>query len=377
MTKRPLWRSLKTLLPMAGFIAAATLVAVDVAHAQTSARRDDAPRKPSVAQPVRPATPAASSARKPKAAAQGRRQGAANSGQRARSAIPAGGRPVAASAGVPAASAAPVSLRHRPDTPRSAQAPSDLVLRSTAVLVASQATGQTLFSRNDEQVRSIASITKLMTAMVVLDYDQPMDELITITEEDIDATRRLGSRLAAGTTLSRAEMLRLSLMSSENRATAALARTSPGGYHAFIAQMNVKAQSIGMHSSRFADSTGLHNGNVATARDLVLLVTVGMTYPTIREYSTTSNMLVDTPGNRAAHVQFNNSNHLVASPDWEIGLSKTGFIREAGRCLVMHTRINGEDMVIVLLDSDGRHSRIGDANRIRRWVESGYSLRLI
>jgi D-alanyl-D-alanine endopeptidase (penicillin-binding protein 7) len=278
---------------------------------------------------------------------------------------------------VPAASAAPVSLRHRPDTPRSAQAPSDLVLRSTAVLVASQATGQTLFSRNDEQVRSIASITKLMTAMVVLDYDQPMDELITITKEDIDATRRLGSRLAAGTTLSRAEMLRLSLMSSENRATAALARTSPGGYHAFIAQMNVKAQSIGMHSSRFAESTGLHNGNVATARDLVRLVTVGMTYPTIREYSTTSNMLVDTPGNRAAHVQFNNSNHLVASPDWEIGLSKTGFIREAGRCLVMHTRINGEEMVIVLLDSDGRHSRIGDANRIRRWVESGYSLRLI
>lgn len=268
-------------------------------------------------------------------------------------------------------------MRQRPDTPRSAEAPGDLVLRSTAVLVASQATGQSLFSRNDDKVRSIASITKVMTAMVVLDYNQPMDELVTITEEDIDATRRLGSRLAAGTTLTRGEMLRLSLMSSENRATAALARTSPGGTREFIAQMNIKAQALGMHNSRFEDSTGLHSGNVSTAQDLVRLVTAGMRYPTIREFSTTSGVLVDTPGNRAAHVQFNNSNQLVASPEWEIGLSKTGFIREAGRCLVMQTRINGEDMVIVLLDSDGRFSRIGDANRIRRWVESGFSLRLI
>jgi D-alanyl-D-alanine endopeptidase (penicillin-binding protein 7) len=172
-------------------------------------------------------------------------------------------------------------------------------------------------------------------------------------------------------------MLRLSLMSSENRATAALARTSPGGHREFIAQMNVKAQALGMHQSRFEDSTGLHSGNVSTAQDLVRLVTAGMTYSTIREYTTTSAMRVDTPGNRAAQLQFNNSNQLVASPDWEIGLSKTGFIREAGRCLVMQTRINGEQMVIVLLDSDGRSSRIGDANRIRRWIESGYSLRLI
>jgi len=362
---------------MAGLVVAATVVPAEAVHAQASARPDQAPRKSSVSKPARPANPAAGSPRKPQAAAPARRQAAAGSGQRVRSTVPASGRAAASGSSVPAASATPVSLRQRPDTPRSAEAPTDLVLRSTAVLVASPATGQTLFSRNDEQVRAIASITKLMTAMVVLDYNQPMDELITITEEDIDATRRLGSRLAAGTTLSRAEMLRLSLMSSENRATAALARTSPGGYREFITQMNVKAQSIGMHNSRFADSTGLHNGNVATARDLVRLVTVGMTYPTIREYSTTSNMLVDTPGNRAAHVQFNNSNHLVASPEWDIGLSKTGFIREAGRCLVMHTRINGEEMVIVLLDSDGRHSRIGDANRIRRWVESGYSLRLI
>ncbi|MBC7782149.1 MAG: serine hydrolase, partial [Proteobacteria bacterium] len=246
-----------------------------------------------------------------------------------------------------------------------------------AVLVTAQKGGQPMFARNVDQVRSIASITKLMTAMVVLDYNQPMDELITITEDDIDATRRLGSRLSAGTTLTRAEMLRLSLMSSENRATAALARTSPGGYQEFIAQMNLKGRALGMHSSRFEDSTGLHNGNVSTAQDLVLMVNAGLDYPTIREFTTTSGVRLDTPGNRAAQLQYNNSNLLVTRPDWEIGLSKTGFIREAGRCLVMQARINGEAMIIVLLDSDGRYSRIGDAVRIRRWIESGYALRLI
>jgi D-alanyl-D-alanine endopeptidase (penicillin-binding protein 7) len=371
VTNRSPRRSLKNLLPMVGLLAAITALPVEQAQAQAqtqgAAKRDAAPRKPAVASPARPAVAAprkaaapATAPRKAAAPAAGR-QAAARSGNRVRTTIPAHGRAVSKAVQVPAARATPVSIRQRPDTPRTAEAPSDLVLRSTAVLVASQATGQTLFSRNDDKVRSIA----------------PMDELITITEEDIDATRRLGSRLAAGTTLSRAEMLRLSLMSSENRATAALARTSPGGTREFIAQMNIKAQALGMQNSRFEDSTGLHNGNVATAQDLVRLVTAGMQYTTIREYSTTSGVLVDTPGNRAAHVQFNNSNQLVASPEWEIGLSKTGFIREAGRCLVMQTRINGEDMVIVLLDSDGRFSRIGDANRIRRWVESGFSLRLI
>jgi D-alanyl-D-alanine endopeptidase (penicillin-binding protein 7) len=198
-----------------------------------------------------------------------------------------------------------------------------------------------------------------------------------ITEEDIDATRRLGSRLAVGTRLSRAEMLRLSLMSSENRATAALARTSPVGYQEFIVQMNVKARSLGMKQSHFEDSTGLHNGNVSTAQDLVVMVNAALEYSTIRQYTTTAGAIVDTPGNRAAQVQFHNSNMLVARPDWEIGLSKTGFIREAGRCLVMQVRINGDPMIIVLLDSDGVYSRIGDATRIRRWIESGYALRLI
>jgi len=376
VTKRLHWRSLKNLLPMVGLLALSVAWPVEqaLAQSQSSAKRDAAPRKPAVAKPNRPPVAAP---RKASSATPGR-QATARTGERVRTTIPAAGQAATTkSVPVDAARATPVSIRQRPDTPRSAEAPNDLVLRSTAVLVASQATGQTLFSRNDDKVRAIASITKLMTAMVVLDYNQPMDELITITEADVDATRRLGSRLAAGTTLTRAEMLRLSLMSSENRATAALARTSPGGYHEFIAQMNIKAQALGMHNSRFEDATGLHNGNVATAQDLVLLVTAGMRYPTIREFSTTSGVLVDTPGNRAAHVQFNNSNQLVSSPEWEIGLSKTGFIREAGRCLVMQTRINGEDMVIVLLDSDGRFSRIGDANRIRRWIESGYSLRLI
>jgi D-alanyl-D-alanine endopeptidase (penicillin-binding protein 7) len=373
-------RPLKYWFPLVGLVAASFMWPVADALAQagsTAAKRDSSARK------------APQSARAPAAAPQARRQTAATRqptgrqanarpAERARTTVPANGRAVARSAtAVPAARASTVSLRQRPDTPRSAGAPSDLVLRSSAVLVASQATGQALFSRNDDQVRSIASITKVMTAMVVLDYNQPMDELITITEEDIDATRRLGSRLAAGTTLSRAEMLRLSLMSSENRATAALARTSPGGTREFVAQMNLKARALGMNQSRFEDSTGLHSGNVATAQDLVRLVKAGMSYPTLREYTTTSALRIDTPGNRAAQLQFNNSNQLVASPEWEIGLSKTGFIREAGRCLVMQTRINGEEMVIVLLDSDGIHSRIGDANRIRRWIESGYSLRLI
>jgi D-alanyl-D-alanine endopeptidase (penicillin-binding protein 7) len=271
----------------------------------------------------------------------------------------------------------PVAMRGRPDTLHSAEAPGDLVLRSSAVLVMDQTRGQSVFSRNVDQVRPIASISKLMTAMVVLDFNQPMDELITITEEDIDATRRLGSRLAVGTRLSRAEMLRLSLMSSENRATAALARTSPVGYQEFIAQMNVKARSLGMNQSHFEDSTGLHNGNVSTAQDLVVMVNAALEYSTIRQYTTTAGAIVDTPGNRAAQVQFHNSNMLVARPDWEIGLSKTGFIREAGRCLVMQVRINGDPMIIVLLDSDGVYSRIGDATRIRRWIESGYALRLI
>ena len=368
MTNRSFWNW----LPLLGFVAVAVSLQAPDALAQPAAQREAAARK---AQSPKPVRPAAKAAQRPATAS---RQAAVRQPERVRTTIPASGGAMASAAPVAAARATTVSMRQRPpDSPRSAEAPSDFTLRSTAVLVSSQASGQTLFSRNDDKVRSIASITKLMTAMVVLDYNQPMDGLVTITEEDIDATRRLGSRLAAGTTLTRAEMLRLSLMSSENRATAALARTAPGGYREFIAQMNVKAQALGMHQSRFEDSTGLHSGNVSTAQELVRLVTAGMSYPIIREYSTTSALRVDTPGNRAAQLQFNNSNQLVSSPEWEIGLSKTGFIREAGRCLVMHTRINGEDMVIVLLDSDGRHSRIGDANRIRRWIESGFSLRLI
>jgi serine-type D-Ala-D-Ala endopeptidase (penicillin-binding protein 7) len=368
-----------------------------------------APRKPAVTKPTQPAAPKVAAA--PRSSGVNKSTAAARKPQPAqRSARPAGdarvratiqpydragtrsaerGSARAATAAAPAARnapsraavsgarATPVSLRARPDTLQSAEAPGDLVLRSSAVLVLDQVRGNQIFARNVDQVRSIASITKLMTALVVLDYNQSMDELISITEDDLDATRRLPSRLAAGTTLSRGEMLRLSLMSSENRATAALARTSPGGYREFIAQMNLKARALGMHNSRFEDPTGLLSGNVSTALDLVHLVNAGMDYPLIREFTTTSDALVGTPGNRAAQVQYHNSNLLVARPDWQIGLSKTGFIREAGRCLVMQARINGEPVIIVLLDSDGRFSRIGDANRIRRWIESGYALRLI
>jgi len=308
------------------------------------------------------------------------RKSTVESGSRASARKPARTRPAtppSAQARRAPAAATPAAMRSQPDTLQSASAPTDLVLRSSAVLVMDQTRGQTLFARNAEQPRSIASITKVMAAMVTLDYAQPLDEPVTITEADVEATRRLGSRLAVGTTLPRGEMLRLSLMSSENRATAALARTSPGGYHEFIAQMNVKAQALGMRQSRFEDSTGLHAGNVSTAHDLTRMVGAGLDYPLIRDYTTTPELSIETPGNRVAQLQFHNSNLLVTRPEWQIGLSKTGFIREAGRCLVMQARINGEPMVIVLLDSDGRFSRIGDANRIRRWVESGFSLRLI
>jgi len=372
VTIRPFQRLLVTL----GIAAGIASVPLSQAHAQreSAAKKPEATRSAAGPAQAKPSARKVSSGKSAASRAPRPRQAAAGQPKRVRVTIPAQGQ-----GGVMKTSmrATPVSMRVRPDTPHSAEAPGDLVLRSSAVLVMGQNSGQLLFSRNVDQVRSIASITKLMTAMVMLDFNQPLDELITISEEDIDATRRLPSRLAAGTRLTRGEMLHLSLMSSENRATAALARTSPVGYHGFIAQMNMKARALGMHQSRFEDPTGLHNGNVATAQDLVLMVSAAMDFPAIRQFSTTAGALVDTPGNRAAQLQFNNSNQLVARPDWEIGLSKTGFIREAGRCLVMQVKINGEPMIFVLLDSDGISSRIGDATRIRRWIESGFALRLI
>ena len=242
-----------------------------------------------------------------------------------------------------------------------------LDIQSTAALVVNSADGTVVYDKNITAVAPIASITKLMTAMVVLDAKLPLDESIMLTEDDLDFVKNTGSRLQLGTTLTRDEMLRLALMSSENRAASALGRAYPGGMPAFVREMNLKAVSLEMPRTSFVDSTGLSSSNVSTAQDLAKMVKAAYQYPLIRQYSTGNAYAVQANNGRA--LQFGNSNSLIVSPDWQINLSKTGYIREAGRCLVMHTTIAGSPIVIVLLDSWGRLSRVGDANRIKKWIE--------
>ena len=242
-----------------------------------------------------------------------------------------------------------------------------LALQSSAVLVLDQATGAVLFEKNSDAVLPIASITKLMTAMVVLDAVPDLHESLVIGDDDVDLIKGTRSRLRVGTRLEREEMLRLALMSSENRAASALSRHYPGGRDAFIAAMNKKAQTLGLADTRFHDATGLTSANVSSPRDLAKMVDAAYRYPLIREFSTTSEGEVLIAG-RPQH--FRNTNTLVKSPAWEIGLSKTGYISEAGKCLVMQAWLNNKATIIVLLDSWGKLTRIGDANRIKRWVES-------
>lgn len=241
------------------------------------------------------------------------------------------------------------------------------LLRSAAVLVQDQSSGEVLFEKNSDAVLPIASITKLMTAMVVLDAKQGLRETIDVSMDEVDMLRGTRSRLAVGTQLPREDMLRLALMSSENRAAASLARHYPGGSAAFIEAMNAKAKQLGLQDTRFFDSTGLNAGNVSSARDLSKMVAAAAKYPLIREFSTSAEYTVDIAGRPRA---FHNTNALVRNSEWEIGVSKTGFISEAGRCLVMQAWLNHKPMIIVLLDSWGKLSRIGDANRIKRWLES-------
>lgn len=241
------------------------------------------------------------------------------------------------------------------------------MLGSAAVVVASQNTGEVLYAKGAERTMPIASITKLMTAMVVLDARQSLSEVITVTADDIDRLKGTGSRLALGTRLTREEMLHLALMSSENRAASALARHYPGGTRAFIEAMNVKARMIGLWDTRFADSTGLNPRNVSSARDLVRLVSAASAYPLIREFSTAEERHVRLGGRLE---RFGNSNALVRDPEWELGLSKTGYIREAGRCLVMQTWVNDQPVIIVLLNSQGRYTRTADAKRVKYWLET-------
>ncbi len=248
---------------------------------------------------------------------------------------------------------------------------SGLNLRSSSAMVVDQKTGRIMFGKNTDARMPIASITKLMTAMVVLDAQLPLDEKIAISSEDRDSLKGTHSRIKVGTTLSRQLALQLALMSSENRAAAALARAYPGGFPAFVAAMNRKAESLGMSHTRFVDSTGLNSNNISTAQDLVTMVNAAYRYPLIRDMTTTGFYDMDmAKRGRSRPLQFKNTNMLVRNKTWEIGLSKTGFINEAGHCLVMQAVIANKPMVIVLLDSWGKLSRIGDAQRIKKWMES-------
>lgn len=242
---------------------------------------------------------------------------------------------------------------------------------SNSVLVVDFSDGQTLYAKNPQSVAPIASITKLMTAMVVLDAGLPLDEELNIEIADFDFLKFTHSRLGMGSRLARRELLRLALMSSENRAAAALGRAYPGGRQAFTAAMNRKAGELGMSNTRFVDSTGLSSDNVSSAQDLVKMVHAAYRYPLIREFTTTSAHEVENLAGH--HLQFGNTNALVKNPAWKIGLSKTGYIRQAGRCLVMQARIAARPVIIVLLDSSGKQTRLADANRIKTWLEGSAS----
>jgi D-alanyl-D-alanine endopeptidase (penicillin-binding protein 7) len=261
-----------------------------------------------------------------------------------------------ASAGVTAAHGAGTSRAGR------------LELRSNSALVIDEGEGRTLFEKNPERIAPIASITKLMTAMVTLDAALPSDEIITIERSDVDGRKHTASRLKVGDRLSRGDLLWVALMASENRAAAALARNYPGGAGECVSAMNRKAQELGMLHTRFEDPTGLSSQNVSTAQELTLLVRSAYQYPAIRESTTSTSHTVAI--GRGRTLEYHNSNGLVKNRTWDIELSKTGYINEAGRCLVMRAEIAARPVIIVLLDSWGKYTRLGDANRIRKWMES-------
>lgn len=242
-------------------------------------------------------------------------------------------------------------------------------IKSQAAMIFNTQNERVIYDKNADKVMPIASITKLMTAMVTLDARLSPNERITITSADVDKLKYTSSRLPVGSSYPRHELLRLALMSSENRAAAALGRTYPGATQAFVNAMNLKAKKIGMTNSRFVDSSGLNSNNVATARDLAKLVAASNSYAAIREFSTTSQHSVS-PGNKRRLLQYVNSNSLVRNQGWAIDVSKTGYLSEAGRCLVMQANISGQPVVIVLLNSWGKNTRIGDANRVKKWIEN-------
>ena len=321
------------------------LGAGQVAQAAASARDDSAPARPKAGKPsARPkatsvparaaaATPAVRSQRKPVSRVV------------ARPAVPSVGQ---------------LSGLHKVDD--------ELDLKSAVALVIDRETDEVLFSKNPSAVLPIASITKLMTALLVVERNQPLDEILTVTQEDIDTEKNSPSRLAVGTELTRGEMLHLALMSSENRAANALGRHYPGGLPALVSAMNRRAAELGMVDTRYVEPTGLSSQNQSSARDLAALVKAAHRVPLLRELSTSHEAQVQV-GRRL--MQFRNTNGLISHPEWEIGLQKTGYISEAGRCVVMQARLAGRKLIMVLLDSAGKYSRFGDAERIRRWLDGG------
>jgi D-alanyl-D-alanine endopeptidase (penicillin-binding protein 7) len=242
-----------------------------------------------------------------------------------------------------------------------------LDLKSSVALVLDQDTNEVLFSKNSQAVLPIASLTKLMTAVVVTEARLPLDEILTVSQDDVDTEKGSSSRLKVGTQLTRGEMLHLALMSSENRAAHALGRHYPGGLSAFVTAMNRKAGEIGMKDTKYVEPTGLSSQNQSSARDLATLVKAAHTHQIIRELSTSPEYEVAVG---ARHLQYRNTNGLVRNPEWDISLQKTGYISEAGRCLVMQAKLAGRQLIMVFLDSAGKYSRIGDAERVRKWVSA-------
>jgi D-alanyl-D-alanine endopeptidase (penicillin-binding protein 7) len=243
--------------------------------------------------------------------------------------------------------------------------PDPLSLKSSVALVVDQDTGEVIFSKNPRAVLPIASITKLMTALVVTEAELPLDEVLTVTQDDVDVEKHTSSRLRVGTRLTRGEMMHLALMSSENRAAHTLGRSYPGGLPAFVKAMNEKALALGMDGTRYVDPTGLSSRNQSSARDLAVLVEAAYEYDLIRSLSTSPEHYVAV-GPR--ELRYRNSNRLVSSPQWSIGLQKTGYIAEAAGCLVMQAELAGRKFIMVLLDSAGHYSRIADAERLRHWL---------
>ncbi|MCW0205720.1 MAG: D-alanyl-D-alanine endopeptidase [Achromobacter sp.] len=334
------------------------------------AKKSPAPKAGSAKQaaPAAKKAPPKASAGKKAASPKGGKQASAKATPPKKGAAGKNGKPTNPSRAQRAAAAAGAAAMPPPAASARAEA---AALRSSTAYVQDLETSTVVFAKNENVVRPIASISKLMTAVVVVDANLPMDEMLEITDDDVDGLKHTTSRLRVGTKLSRGDMLHLALMSSENRAANALGRHYPGGLPAFVAAMNAKAQALGMASTHFIEPTGLSSNNVSSPHDLARLLRAAAQRPLIHRYSTDTEYDVEI-NNRTQ--TFRNTNLLVRKPDWDIKVSKTGYINEAGECLVMLARINGRDLAIVLLDSQGKLSRIGDAVRIRRIVQSEVAL---